>query len=146
MAGVATLARSVHGLTMSSAPMPTKRVALQALAVRAIEEQWTTNKLAEEAGVHFTTAQDFMRRLVEQGEKKVINKVLKVSDSYRSTLESTAARSREYLESIADKSVDELTPTERQLRKECLASLTTIGGLLKFSEPAAQGPGKLGNL
>jgi preprotein translocase subunit Sec63 len=121
-------------------------MALQALLPKAVEEQWSTGKLAEEAGVHYVVAQKFMSKVANQGERKAVDKVLRVADSYRSTRECTAARSREYLETIEDKALSELTANERQLRREALASLTTIGGLLKFSEPAADRPEKLGNL
>jgi preprotein translocase subunit Sec63 len=126
--------------------MPSKQIVLQSLVSKAVEEQWTTGKLAEQAGVHYSTAKEFMRKMAAQGEKKALDRVLRVSSSYRSTLETAAARSREYLETIEDKALSELTANERQLRREALASLTTIGGLLKFSEPAASAPEKLGNL
>jgi hypothetical protein len=126
--------------------MPTKQIALHSLVDQAVAEQWGLSKLAEEAGVHYTVAQRFMENFAKQSEKRALNRVMKVSDSYRSTLETAAARSREYLETIEDKALGELTANERQLRREALASLTTIGGLLKFSEPAAERPEKLGNL
>jgi hypothetical protein len=133
-------------MVMPTAPMPTKQIALHTLMPQAIEEHWSTTKLAEAAGVNHETAKNFLQKYADQSLRKTHSRVLKVADSYRSTLECTAARSREFLETIEDKALSELTANERQLRREALASLTTIGGLLKFSEPAADRPEKLGNL
>ncbi len=126
--------------------MPTKQIVLQSLLPQAIAEQWSIRQMAAAADVHHTVAKNFLAKAAAQGERKAVDRVLRVSTSFRSTLETAAARSREYLETIEDKALSELTANERQLRREALASLTTIGGLLKFSEPAADRPEKLGNL
>jgi predicted DNA binding protein len=106
---------------MALAPIISKQVALHNYLPQAIEEQWTAGKLAEQAGVHYSTANAYLKRVAAKGEKKALNKVLGIADEYRSTLECTAARSREFLESIEDKSLGELTPNERQLWREALA-------------------------
>ncbi len=79
--------------------------------------------------------------------EKTTQAVLTLASDYRATLELTAARSREYLQSISHLELDQLDKEQRALRKEALSSLTSLSSMLRLevtSDPAA--PPRLGNL
>jgi hypothetical protein len=73
--------------------------------------------------------------------------VLCLADSYRATLELTAARSREYLQSISHLELETLDKEQRSLRKEALSSLTSLSSMLRLEVTGdASTPPRLGNL
>lgn len=132
---------------MSKCTVATKQLACAALVDQAIAEQWSARKLAIEAGVSQATAGKYLINAVEQIQRKVSNKIMRVSTGYRHTLESAAARSREFLDSIEAIELRDLDDRQLKLRKDAISSLSSISTLLKFSEPApADAPPRLGNL
>ena len=120
---------------------------LQRYAIEAVDGKWTASRLAEEAGCHIETAEKFLSRLAEEGMKKTQLKVISLADSYRSTLERTAARSKEYLESISHLELESLDKEQRSLRKEALSSLTSLSSMLRLEVTGdTSTPPRLGNL
>ena len=132
---------------MSKCTMATKQLACAALIDQAITEQWSARKLAREAGVSHETAGKYLLAAVEQTHRKTTSKIMRVSTGYRHTLESAAARSREFLDSIEAIELRDLDDRQLKLRKDAISSLSSISTLLKFSEPApVDAPPRLGNL
>jgi hypothetical protein len=128
-------------------PRSTTQLALQRLATAAIDGRWTAAELAKNADCHIDTAKRFLASLVTTSRETVDKQVLSLSNDYRSTLELTAARSREYLQSISHLELETLDKEQRSLRKEALSSLTSLSSMLRLevtSDPAA--PPRLGNL
>ena len=99
------------------------------------------------AGCNRRTAEKYLNSLVTASAEKTQREVLTLADSYRSTLERTAARSREYLESISHLDLDSLDKEQRALRKEALSSLTSLSSMLRLEVSASpDAPRQLGNL
>lgn len=120
---------------------------LHKYATVAVEEKWSANALAEKAGCNRRTAEKYLNSLVTASAEKTQREVLTIADSYRATLERTAARSREYLESIAHLDLDSLDRDQRSLRKEALSSLTSLSSMLRLEVSASpDAPRQLGNL
>ena len=72
-----------------------------------------------------------------------------MADDYRHTLTRTAARSREYLESISHLELDQLDKDQRSLRKDALSSLSSLSSMLRLEitgDASASAPPRLGNL
>ena len=129
------------------AVISTKELACAAFIEQAISEHWSARKLAEAAGVNHETAGNYLRKTLARTRQKNDQKIMRVSTGYRHTLESAAARSREFLDSIDGLPLDELDDRQLKLRKDAISSLSSISTLLKFSEPApADAPPRLGNL
>ena len=79
--------------------------------------------------------------------EKTQREVLTLASDYRSTLTLTAARSREYLQSIAHLDLDSLDREQRALRKEALSSLTSLSSMLRLEvSSGTETPRQLGNL
>ena len=132
---------------MPTKTIATKQLACAALIDQAIAEQWSARRLGREAGVSQETAGKYLIDAVRQTHQKTSNKIVRVSAGYRHTLESAAARSREFLDSIDGLPLDELDDRQLKLRKDAISSLSSISTLLKVSEPApADAPPRLGNL
>jgi len=130
-------------------PRSTTQLALQRLATTAIDGKWTAAQLAVAAGCNERTADRFLGRLVTAGAEITQREVLTLADSYRSTLELTAARSREYLQSIAHLNLDSLDRDQRSLRKDALSSLSSLSSMLRLEitgDTSASTPPRLGNL
>ena len=75
--------------------------------------------------------------------------VMTLADDYRHTLTLTAARSREYLQSIAHLDLDALDKDQRSLRKDALSSLSSLSSMLRLEitgDSGASAPPRLGNL
>ena len=75
--------------------------------------------------------------------------VLSLADDYRHTLTLTAARSREYLQSISHLDLGQLDKDQRALRKDALSSLTSLSSMLRLEitgDASAAAPPRLGNL
>ena len=131
----------------TTGPRATTQLTLHKLASVAIDERWTASELARAADCSPHTAEKFLSGLVDKAAIKTEREVLTLADSYRSTLERTAARSREYLESISHLELESLDKEQRSLRKEALSSLTSLSSMLRLEitgDPAA--PPRLGNL
>jgi hypothetical protein len=136
-------------MVTTNAPRATTQLTLQRYALTAVEEKWTASRLAREADCHIETAEKFLSRLAEEGLKKTQREVFQLAESYRSTLERTAARSREYLESIAHLELDQLDKDQRSLRKDALSSLSSLSSMLRLEitgDTSASTPPRLGNL
>ena len=80
--------------------------------------------------------------------EKTQKEVLSLADDYRHTLTRTAARSREYLESIAHLELDALDKDQRSLRKDALSSLSSLSSMLRLeiTKDTSTAPPRLGNL
>jgi hypothetical protein len=131
----------------TTGPRATTQLALQRLATAAVDGRWTAAELALHAECNVQTAERFLSRLVTEGVEITQRQVLSLADSYRSTLERTAARSREYLESISHLELDQLDKEQRSLRKEALSSLTSLSSMLRLEITGdASTPPRLGNL
>lgn len=128
-------------------PRSTTQLALQRLATAAIDGRWTAAELARHADCHIDTAKRFLVSLVTTSRETVDKQVLSLADDYKSTLTLTAARSREYLQSIAHLDLDSLDKDQRSLRKEALSSLTSLSSMLRLEVSASpDAPRQLGNL
>ena len=121
---------------------------LHKYATVAVEEKWSANALAEKAGCNRRTAEKYLNSLVTASAEKTQREVLTLADSYRHTLERTAARSREYLESIAHLDLDSLDRDQRALRKDALSSLSSLSSMLRLeiTKDTSAAPPRLGNL
>ncbi len=136
-------------MVTTNAPRATTQLTLQRYATIAIDEKWSAGQLAEAADCNVKTAERFLLRLAEAGMQKTEQAVLTLADSYRSTLERTAARSREYLESISHLELDQLDKDQRSLRKDALSSLSSLSSMLRLEitgDSSASAPPRLGNL
>lgn len=134
-------------MVTTNAPRATTQLTLQRFATVAVDEKWSASQLARAADCNIQTAEKFLSRLVTNGMEKTTQAVLTLASDYRATLELTAARSREYLQSISHLELDQLDKEQRSLRKEALSSLTSLSSMLRLevtSDPAA--PPRLGNL
>ena len=81
--------------------------------------------------------------------EKTQREVSTLASDYRSTRELTAARSREYLQSIAHLDLDSLDKDQRSLRKDALSSLSSLSSMLRLEitgDASATTPPRLGNL
>ena len=131
----------------NTGPRATTQLALQRLATAAVDGRWTAAELALHAECNVQTAERFLSRLAMVGEEITHKEVLTLADSYRATLERTAARSREYLESISHLELDALDKDQRALRKEALSSLTSLSSMLRLEvSTSPDAPRQLGNL
>ena len=139
----------IYKAMSTTGPRSTTQLALQRLATAAIDGKWTAAELASHADCNVQTAERFLSRLVMRGEEKTHKEVLTLADSYRHTLERTAARSREYLESIAHLELEHLDKDQRSLRKDALSSLSSLSSMLRLEitgDSSASAPPRLGNL
>lgn len=131
----------------TTGPRATTQLTLHKLASVAIDEKWTASELARAADCSPHTAEKFLSGLVDKAAIKTQREVLTLADSYRSTLERTAARSREYLESISHLELDQLDKEQRALRREALSSLTSLSSMLRLEvSSGTDTPRQLGNL
>jgi hypothetical protein len=136
-------------MVTTNAPRATTQLTLQRFALTAVEEKWSASRLAREADCNIQTAEKFLSRLATTGMEKTQKEVLTLADSYRHTLERTAARSREYLESISHLELDQLDRDQRSLRKDALSSLSSLSSMLRLEitgDASASTPPRLGNL
>ena len=134
-------------MVTTNAPRATTQLTLQRYALVAVEEKWSASKLARAADCNIHTAEKFLSRLADTGMEKTQKEVLTLASDYRSTLERTAARSREYLESISHLDLDSLDKDQRSLRKDALSSLTSLSSMLRLEVSASpDAPRQLGNL
>jgi hypothetical protein len=136
-------------MVTTNAPRATTQLTLQRFALTAVEEKWSASRLAREADCNVHTAEKFLSRLADTGMEKTQREVLTLADSYRHTLERTAARSREYLESISHLELDQLDKDQRSLRKDALSSLSSLSSMLRLEitgDSSASAPPRLGNL
>ena len=127
----------------------TTQMTLHKYATIAVEEKWSANTLAEKAGCNRRTAEKYLNTLVTASAEKTQREVLTLADSYRHTLERTAARSREYLESISHLELEHLDKDQRSLRKDALSSLSSLSSMLRLEitgDASASAPPRLGNL
>jgi hypothetical protein len=146
---LASVALYYRGMVTTNAPRATTQLTLQRFALTAVEEKWSASRLAREADCNIQTAEKFLSRLATTGMEKTQKEVLTLADSYRHTLERTAARSREYLESIAHLELDQLDKDQRSLRKDALSSLSSLSSMLRLEitgDTSASTPPRLGNL
>lgn len=128
-------------------PRATLKLRLQRLASSAIDNAWTAAELAKQAGCSAGLAERYLSQLARVGEETTQREVLSLADDYKSTLTLTAARSREYLQSIAHLDLDSLDRDQRALRKEALSSLTSLSSMLRLEVSASpDAPKQLGNL
>ena len=128
-------------------PRSTTQLRLQRLATSAVNGKWTAQELATQAECNPATAEKFLLGLVRRGEQQTQKDVLRLADDYKSTLTLTAARSREYLQSISHLDLDQLDRDQRSLRKEALSSLTSLSSMLRLEVSGApETPRQLGNL
>lgn len=131
----------------TTGPRATTQLTLHKLASVAIDEKWTASELARAADCSPHTAEKFLSGLVDKAAINTQREVLTLADSYKSTLERTAARSREYLESISHLDLDSLDKDQRSLRKDALSSLTSLSSMLRLEVSGApETPRQLGNL
>ena len=133
----------------TTGPRSTTQLTLHKFASIAIDEKWTASELARAADCNPHTAEKFLAGLVASAAKKTEREVLTLADSYRSTLERTAARSREYLQSIAHLDLESLDKDQRSLRKDALSSLSSLSSMLRLEitgDASASAPPRLGNL
>jgi poly-beta-hydroxyalkanoate depolymerase len=106
-------------------------------------------ELARQADCHIDTAKRFLASLVTTSRETMDKQILSLSDDYRSTLTLTAARSREYLQSISHLELDQLDKDQRSLRKDALSSLSSLSSMLRLEitgDASANTPPRLGNL
>ena len=130
-------------------PRSTTQLALQRLATAAIDGRWTASELAKHAHCHIDTAKRFLASLVTTSRETVDKQVLSLADDYRHTLTLTAARSREYLQSIAHLELEQLDKDQRSLRKDALSSLSSLSSMLRLEitkDTSVSAPPRLGNL
>lgn len=128
-------------------PRATLKLRLQRLASSAIDNAWTAAELAKQAGCSAGLAERYLSQLARVGEETTQREVLSLADDYKSTLTLTAARSREYLQSIAHLDLDSLDRDQRSLRKDALSSLTSLSSMLRLEVSSApNAPRQLGNL
>jgi hypothetical protein len=130
-------------------PRSTTQLRLQRLAISAIDGKWTAQELARQADCNPATAEKFLLGLVRRGEQATQKEVMTLADDYRHTLTLTAARSREYLQSIAHLDLDSLDKDQRSLRKDALSSLSSLSSMLRLEitgDSGASAPPRLGNL
>ena len=112
-----------------------------------MEDKWTAAQLADAAQCSPGTAEKFLSGLARIGAENTKRNVIALADDYRSTLELTAARSREYLQSISHLELDQLDRDQRALRKEALSSLTSLSSMLRLEvSTSPDAPRQLGNL
>ena len=131
----------------TTGPRATTQLSLQKYATQAIDERWTASQLAQSAGCSQKCAEQFLRRLEQIGSENTKRNIIALADDYRSTLERTAARSREYLETISHLELDQLDKEQRALRKEALSSLTSLSSMLRLEvSTSPDAPRQLGNL
>jgi hypothetical protein len=133
----------------TTGPRSTTQLTLQRLATTAVDGKWTATQLAVAAGCNPATAEKFLLGLVRRGEQTTQRNVMALADDYRSTLELTAARSREYLQSISHLDLDQLDKDQRSLRKDALSSLSSLSSMLRLEitgDSGAAAPPRLGNL
>jgi predicted phage gp36 major capsid-like protein len=136
-------------MVTTNAPRATTQLTLQRFALTAVEEKWSASRLAREADCNVHTAEKFLSRLADTGMEKTQREVLTLANEYRHTLERTAARSREYLESISHLELDQLDKDQRSLRKDALSSLSSLSSMLRLEitgDSSASAPPRLGNL
>ena len=146
---LASGAHYCNAMVTTNAPRATTQLTLQRFALTAVEEKWSASRLAREADCNVHTAEKFLSRLADTGMEKTQREVLTLADSYRHTLERTAARSREYLESISHIELDQLDKEQRSLRKDALSSLSSLSSMLRLEitgDASASTPPRLGNL
>lgn len=128
-------------------PRSTTQLALQRYALQAVEDKWTAAQLADAAKCSPGVAEKFLSGLARIGAENTKRNIIALADDYRSTLELTAARSREYLQSIAHLELDQLDKDQRALRKEALSSLTSLSSMLRLEvSGGTETPRQLGNL
>ena len=128
-------------------PRATLKLRLQRLASSAIDNAWTAAELAKQAGCSAGLAERYLSQLARVGEETTQREVLTLADDYKSTLTQTAARSREYLQSISHLELDQLDKEQRALRREALSSLTSLSSMLRLEVSASpDAPRQLGNL
>ena len=131
----------------TTGPRATTHLSLQKYATQAIDERWTASQLSQAAGCSQKCAEQFLRRLEQIGSENTKRNIIALADDYRSTLEQTAARSREYLQSIAHLELETLDKEQRSLRKEALSSLTSLSSMLRLEVTSdSSTPPRLGNL
>lgn len=133
----------------TTGPRATTQLTLHKLASVAIDEKWTASELARAADCSPHTAEKFLSGLVDKAAINTQREVLTLADSYRHTLERTAARSREYLESIAHLELEQLDKDQKSLRKDALSSLSSLSSMLRLEitkDTSASAPPRLGNL
>jgi hypothetical protein len=136
-------------MVTTNAPRATTQLTLQRYATIAIDEKWSASQLARAADCNIQTAEKFLSRLATTGMEKTQKEVLTLADSYRHTLTLTAARSREYLQSIAHLDLDQLDRDQRSLRKDALSSLSSLSSMLRLEitgDASTNTPPRLGNL
>ena len=122
---------------------------LHKFAAVAVEEKWSANALAEKAGCNRRTAEKYLNTLVTASAEKTQREVLSLADDYRHTLTLTAARSREYLQSISHLELETLDKDQRSLRKDALSSLSSLSSMLRLEitgDASVSAPPRLGNL
>ena len=144
-----SVAHYYNAMVTTNAPRATTQLTLQRFALTAVEEKWSASRLAREADCNIQTAEKFLSRLATSGMERTQKEVLTLADSYRHTLERTAARSREYLESISHLELDQLDKDQRSLRKDALSSLSSLSSMLRLEitgDSSASAPPRLGNL
>jgi hypothetical protein len=130
-------------------PRATLKLRLQRLASSAVDNAWTAAELAKQAGCSAGVAERYLSNLARVGQETTQREVLTLADDYRSTLTLTAARSREYLQSIAHLELDQLDKDQRSLRKDALSSLSSLSSMLRLEitgDSSASTPPRLGNL
>ena len=133
----------------TTGPRSTTQLTLQRLATTAVDGKWTAAQLAAAAGCNERTADRFLGRLVTAGAEITQREVLSLADDYRHTLTLTAARSREYLQSISHLELETLDKDQRSLRKDALSSLSSLSSMLRLEitgDASASAPPRLGNL
>lgn len=136
-------------MVTTNAPRATTQLTLQRYATIAIDEKWSASQLARAADCNVHTAEKFLSRLADTGMQKTQREVLTLANEYRHTLERTAARSREYLESISHLDLESLDKDQRSLRKDALSSLSSLSSMLRLEitgDASAAAPPRLGNL
>ena len=130
-------------------PRATLKLRLQRLASSAVDNAWTAAELAKQAGCSAGVAERYLSNLARVGQETTQREVLSLADDYRHTLNLTAARSREYLQSISHLELDQLDRDQRSLRKEALSSLSSLSSMLRLEitgDATASTPPRLGNL
>ena len=145
---LASVALYYRVMVTTNAPRATTQLTLQRFATIAIDEKWSASQLARAADCNIQTAEKFLSRLVTNGMEKTQKEVLSLADDYRHTLTRTAARSREYLESIAHLELETLDKDQRSLRKDALSSLSSLSSMLRLeiTKDTSATPPRLGNL
>ena len=145
---LASVALYYRGMSHTG-PRSTTQLALQKYATQAIDERWTASQLSQSAGCSQKCAEQFLRRLEQIGSENTKRNIIALTDNYRSTLELTAARSREFLQSISHLDLEALDKDQRSLRKDALSSLSSLSSMLRLEitgDASASAPPRLGNL